>query len=275
MFSAYRIVARSDWGKRRRTVRALLVAASLASAVALPAPMIGHADNGNASPTLSFFSGGDGAHADWLNTADQPPGDTDNQAIRLLTTNDAPTFSQGFAGILVHHVTGIPAEAFPDSAFWNKVPYAPGPTLGSPRLVVEFQTPTGQFDGYGDLREIARGSDWEMVSDAEFPKPNSTPGMYPNSAWDVMGGPCGFVYNTVWSTVQSCFSGDTTLSVFIVADAYGIYHLIDDITVDGKTFSSASDNGDGINDPAGPDATVDLSLLPPLPIPIPPPPPTS
>ena len=79
-----------------------------------------------------------------------------------------------------------------------------------------------------------------------------------------MGGPCSFLYNVKWSVVQSCFSGHTVLSVFIVADAYGIYHLIDDITVDGKTFSSASDNGNGKNDPAGPDATTDPSLLPPV-----------
>ena len=55
-----------------------------------------------------------------------------------------------------------------------------------------------------------------------------------------------------------------TLSVFLVADAYGIYHLIDDIEVNDKTFSSASDNGNGINSSAGPEATTDPSLLPPL-----------
>jgi hypothetical protein len=222
------------------------------------------ADNGNASPTLSFFSGGLGAHADWLATIDQPTGDTDNQAIRLLTVNDAPTFAQGYAGILVHHVTGIPAAEFPDSSFWNKTPYPylfEPYTQGSPRLVVEFQNAAGEFDGYGDLRENVRGNDWEEVSDVDT---------YPNSAWDVMGGPCVFRYNVHWSVVQSCFAGDTTLAVFIVADAYGIYHLIDDITVDGKTFSSASDNSNGKNDPAGPDPTLDLSLLPPLPIPLPP-----
>jgi hypothetical protein len=225
------------------------------------------ADNGKAPPTLSFFSGGDGAMAHWLATSDQPPGDTDNQAIELQTTNDAPTFSKGYAGILVHHVTGIPAAAFPDSAFWNKTqcPYFGEPyTQGSPRLVVEFQNAAGQFDGYGDLRENVRGCDWEQVSDSEFPRPNSTPGAYPNSAWDVMGGPCVFRYNVQWSDVQACFSPDTVLSVFLVADPYGINHLIDDITVNGKTFSSASDNGNGANDTAGPSATTDLSLLPPL-----------
>jgi hypothetical protein len=253
-------------------MKSLRLAAALATTALLIAPMSARGDNGNASPTLSFFSGGDGAHADWVNTNDQPPGDTDNQAIRLLTVNDAPTFSKGYAGITLHHVTGIPVLEFPDSAFWNKTPetYFDEPfTLGSPRLVVEFQDATGTFVGYGDLRENYRLNDWEMVSDAEFPQPNGTYGASPNSAWDVMGGPCGFRYNVLWSAVQSCFVGDTVLSVFIVADAYGIYHLIDDITVDGKTFSSASDNSNGTNDPAGPDLTTDLSLLPNLPLPLP------
>ena len=216
------------------------------------------ADHGNAQPTLSFFSGGNGAHADWLATIDQPPGYTDNQAIRLLTTDGAPTYEHGYAGILVHHVTGIPAAEFPDSSFWNKTPYAylfQPYTEGSPRLVVAFQNAAGEFDGYGDLRENTRLNGWEDVSDVTN---------YPNAAWDVMGGPCGFQYNVLWSVVQSCFAGDTTLSVYLIADAYGIYHLIDDISVNGKTFSSASDNGNGNNSSAGPTATTDPTLLPPL-----------
>ena len=228
-----------------------------ATAVLLAVPTIGLADNGSASPTLSFFSGGDGGQADWLATADQPPGDTDNQAIRLVTTNDAPSFAQGYAGILVHHVTGIPVADFPDSSFWNKTPdpYPFEPyTEGSPRLVVAFQNGAGQFDGYADLRQVMRGHDWESVSDQTD---------YPNSAWDLMGGPCGFRYNVRWSDVQACFAGDTTLSVYLVADAYGVYHLIDDITVDFTSFSGAADNSNGINDPAGP-ALSDVSLLPPL-----------
>jgi hypothetical protein len=245
---------------------AIFLAAIFFFAATTPTTAI--ADNGNAGTTASFFSGGAGAHADWFATDDQPPGDTDNQAIRLITTNGAPTFEHGYAGILFHHVTGIPAAAFPDSAFWNKTPcpYFDSPaTLGSPRLVVLFQNALGQPDGYGDLRENIRGcDDWEMVSDAEFPAPNATLGVYPNSAWDVMGGPCVFRYNVAWSAVQSCFAGDTVSSVYIVADAYGIYHLIDDITVNGKTFSSARDNGNGNNSPAGPTATTDPSLLPPL-----------
>ena len=95
----------------------------LACAAMLAIPITAFADNGNAGPTMSFFSGGYGGHADWLATSDQPPGDTDNQAIRLLTVNDAAGgYAKGYAGILFHHVTGIPAEEFPDSEFWNKTP---------------------------------------------------------------------------------------------------------------------------------------------------------
>ena len=242
---------------RRTTV--LLITTALAAGLCLVAGNA-LADSGNGPPTLSFFSGGDGANAHWLATSDQPPGDTDNQAIQLQTTNDAPTYSQGYAGILVHHVTGIPAATFPDSEFWVKTPTFTGGSLGSPRLVVEFQDAAGNFVGYGDLRPLTLSPTWQDVNDTSS---------YPNSGWDVMGGPCNFRYSVKWSTVQGCFAGDTTLSVFLVADPYGITHLIDDIIVDGKTFSSASDNGKGNNDPAGPTATTEPSLLPPFLPPLP------
>src|SRR5436305_5995268 len=170
-----------------------LLAAATAGLVSGAASTTALAGNGNAGPTLSFFSGGNGAHADWLATSDQPTGDTDNQAIRLLTTNGAPSYAKGYAGILVHHVTGIPAADFPDSSFWNKTPdpYLFEPyTQGSPRLVVEFQDAAGNFDGYGDLRENVRSNGWEEVSDQHN---------FPNAAWDVMGGPCVFRYNVLWS----------------------------------------------------------------------------
>ena len=72
------------------------------------------------------------------------------------------------------------------------------------------------------------------------------------------------MYHQKWSVAQSCHAGDTVSAVFLVADPYGIYHLIDDITVNGKTFSKAADNSNGDNTTAGPDATLDLSLLPPF-----------
>jgi hypothetical protein len=233
---------------------ALVIGVGLLGAI----PTLVWADSGNAPTTLSFFSGGNGAHADWLAITDQPPGDTDNQAIRLLTTNGAPTFAKGYAGILFHHVTGIPAADFPDSSFWNKTPdpypFEPS-TLGSPRLIVAFQNAAGHYSGDAQLTQNVRGNTWEHVSDVADS---------PNSGWDIHSATCPFAYHQTWSIAQTCHLGETVLSVFIVADAYGIYHLIDDITVNGKTFSSASENGNGKNDPAGPDATTDPTLLPPL-----------
>jgi len=228
--------------------------------VAATLPAVAVADNGNAPTTMSFFSGGQGGHADWFVTADQPPGDLDRQAIRLITTNGAPTYEHGYAGILFHHVEGIPANAFPDSSFWVKTRDYAGPSFGSPRLVVAFQTAAGTYDGYADLRPLTLLPMWQQVSDPEEGG---------DDGWDVMGGPCVYSYNVPWSIVQDCFSGHTVLTAYIVADAYGIYHLIDDIEVNGKIFSSARDNGNGNNSSAGPTATTDPSLLPPIPISLP------
>ena len=198
------------------------------------------------STSLSFFSGGLGARANWV---------ANNQAIRVSTTRLAASHVHGFAGILVQNVAGIPATRFPDASFRSKASDKPGRTLGSPRLMVEFQTERGTFVGYGALSENFRGSGWEAVDDRTN---------YPRASWEVNGGPCGSLANVKWATVQKCFARDTVASVFIVADPYGIDQLIDDMTVDGKTFSSAEGNAGGDNTRAGPDATTDPSLLPKL-----------
>src|SRR5438270_9968700 len=150
----------------KRPLRLFLTTTAFLAAAFLVVATTAVAGNGNASPTLSFFSGGAGAHADWLATADQPPGDTDNQAIRLVTANGAPSYSQGYAGITVHHVDGIPAAAFPDSSFWVKYQNYTGPSLGSPRLVVQFATPAGTPDGDAELFADVATGDWQQVSDA-------------------------------------------------------------------------------------------------------------
>src|SRR5579872_680085 len=192
-----------------------LVAAGAALAL-IPAAAL--ADNGSSSPTLSFFSGGGGAQAHWLATADQPPGDTDNQAIEILTT------TSGYAGILVHHVTGIPAAAFPDSSFWMKEPA--GSTLGSPRLVVEFQNAAGGPDGDAELDANAATGGWQPVSDTVAP--------VVQNGWDIHSAACPFVYHQLWTTAQSCHAGDVVSTAFLVADPYNRDQLIDDISVDSK-----------------------------------------
>jgi hypothetical protein len=244
-------------GAMKRPLLAMLAAIGLLGAAA------GGATAARTSPSLSFFSGGHGGHADWLATDDQPPGDTDHQAIRLLTTNGAPDYAKGYAGILFHHVKGIPAADFPDSSFWNKTPdpYIFEPyTQGSPRLIVQFQNAAGQYSGNAELDQNVRLNDWEHVSDVDDPG---------NSGWDIHSATCLYAYHQSWGVAQACHAGETVLTVYIVADAYGVYHLIDDISVNGVTFSSASDNGAGNNDAAGPEATTDASLLPPLPITLP------
>src|SRR3954463_3596786 len=144
--------------------RAILLAgiATVWLLFALPATA---ADNGNAGPTLSFFSGGGGAHAGWVHTDDQPPGDTDGQAIHIHVT---PT---GYAGVLVHHVYGTPTAEYPTSKYDFRCVNCAGPSLGSPRLVIQFSD-----GGDASLRPLVWFQTWTTITD-------------PN--WDNRGGSCG------------------------------------------------------------------------------------
>lgn len=198
----------------------LVAAMSIACAAAMTARA---ADNGNAPPTLSFFSGGGGAHAGWVHTDDQPPGDTDQQAIRIHDTID-PT---GYAGVLVHHVYGTATASFPNSTFDFKAD-TPGPSFGYPRLVIRFSD-----GGRAELRPLTWQTTWSTVAD-------------PN--WDNNGGTCGFVYQTTWNTVQACHIGTIVTNAYITTDPLiDVTFLVDNLNVDGKHFSSASDNGNGDN----------------------------
>jgi hypothetical protein len=227
----------------KRSARTFL-AALIVVLIALTLSAVALAPARDASTSLSFFSGGHGARANWV---------ANNQAIRLSTTKLAASHVQGFAGVFVQHVAGIPATQFPDASFRSKAADKPGLTLGSPRLMVEFVTRRGTFVGYAALSETERGSGWEAVNDrTNFPK----------ASWEVNGGPCGSLARLKWATVQTCFVRDKVASVFIVADAFGIDQLIDDITVNGATFSDDQDNAGGNNSRAGPTATTDPSLLP-------------
>lgn len=206
------------------TPASLRLVAAVAAAFALTTGSAFAADNGNAPPTLSFFSGGGGAHADWFHTDDQPPGDTDGQAIRIHDT------ATGYAGVLVHHVYGQPTATFPNSKFDFKSNLA-GPSLGYPRLVIRFSD-----GGRAELRPLTWQQTWTTVQD-------------PN--WDSNGGTCPFLFETTWQTIQGCHVGTFVTNAFITTDpGIDVTFYIDNLTVDGKTFSSASDNGNGNNEPA-------------------------
>jgi hypothetical protein len=194
---------------------ALIIAAVPASAQAAQ-------DKGNARPTVSFFSGGQGANAHWQHdTADSPS--EDNQQDIEINTTTAPT---GFAGVDVHHVTGTPTASYPNSSFDVKSDFT-GPSLGSPRLVILFSD-----GGRAELRPLTNTTSWQTVSD-------------PN--WDNNGGTCGFQFQTTWNAIQACHAGTVVTDVFLVADPYGHTHWIDNLNTAGKTWSQAADNGRGGN----------------------------
>jgi hypothetical protein len=193
------------------------------------------ADNGAAPPTLSFFSSGGGAHAGWLHTSDQPPGDTDQQAMQVHVT------TTGYAGVLVHHVYGTPTATFPNSKFDFKSNLASPSSLGYPRLVILFSD-----GGDASLRPLSWQQNWTTVQD-------------PN--WDNNHGGCGFLFETTWQNIQACHPGTFITNAYITTDpGIDVTFLIDNLTVDGKNFSNAGDNSNGDNTTA----TFTPDLLPPL-----------
>jgi hypothetical protein len=197
------------------------------------------ADNGNAPPTLSFFSGGGGAHAGWVHTDDQPPGDTDGQAIHIHVT---PT---GYAGVLVHHVYGMPTSTYPNSKFDFKSNLVSASSLGYPRLVILFSD-----GGRGELRPLTWQPNWTTVQDPY---------------WDNGGGLCGYNFQVTWQHIQACHPGTIVTNAYITTDpGIEVDFWIDNLETAGKRWTSASDNGNGDNSTAT--FTPDLlpAFLPPL-----------
>jgi hypothetical protein len=210
--------------------------AAIAISLAVPALALG-ADKGNPPPTLSFFSGGGGAHAGWLHTSDQPPGDTDQQAIQIHDT----TAPSGYAGVLVHHVYGIPTASFPNSKFDFKSNQNSASSLGYPRLEILFSD-----GGDASLRPLTWQQNWTTVED-------------PN--WDNNHGGCGFRFEQTWQQIQACHPGTFVTNAYITTDpGIDVTFLIDNLVVDGKSFSNASDNANGDNTTA----FFTPDLLPPL-----------
>jgi hypothetical protein len=195
----------------------------IAAAILLVVPALATAaDNGNPPPTLSFFSGGGGAYAGWVHTDDQPPGDTDQQAMRIHDT------TTGYAGVLVHHVYGIPTASFPNSKFDFKSNLASPSSLGYPRLVIVFSD-----GGNASLRPLTWQQNWTTVQD-------------PN--WDNNTGGCGFRFEQTWQQIQACHPGTFVTNAFITTDpGIDVTFLIDNLEVDGKDFSNAGDNSKGDN----------------------------
>jgi hypothetical protein len=168
------------------------------------------------SSSLSFFSSGGGAHADWLHTEDQPAGDTDQQAFRVVDT------TTGYAGADVKHAEGLPVEEYPPSSFDFKASQ-PGPSLGYPRLLYLFDD-----GGNAYLRPLTWSTSWQTVSDDN---------------WDSNGGTCLFQYQKTWEDVQACHAGAiVTQIVFVTDPGINVTFLVDNLDTAGKVISNAGDN---------------------------------
>ena len=190
----------------------LVLAALVAAVGAVPA----HAAR-RTTPSLSFFSGGGGAHADWLHTEDQPAGDTDGQAIRIVDT------TTGYAGADIKHAEGGPTADYPPSSFDFKSSVA-GPSLGYPRLVYVFSD-----GGNAALRPLTWATSWQTVSD---------------NNWDNNSGGCGFQFQKTWAEIQACHPGTTVTEIFFATDpGIEVQFLVDNLDTAGTNFSEAADIG--------------------------------
>jgi hypothetical protein len=167
--------------------------AALAAAVAVVAiPSAFAADQAEAPASLDFSSSGGGAHAGLVRTADQPPGETDSQAIEVRVTGT------GYAKVLVNAADGMSTSDVPSSSYELKAA-TPGPSLGSPRLVIRFSD-----GGEAQLRPLRWTTTWQKVADGN---------------WDNRGGSCGaFLFQTTWQIVQSCHAGTYVVEEYLTTD---------------------------------------------------------
>ena len=67
---------------------------------------------------------------------------------------------------------------------------------------------------------------------------------------------CTYYFNAAFAALSSQFTGATVQALGIAVDQPGEYHYLDNITIDGQTWTCAADNG---NDTAG-DSTIVLEL---------------
>ncbi|MGH3306050.1 MAG: hypothetical protein ACRDOX_00060 [Nocardioides sp.] len=180
------------------------------------------------APSVSFFQGGEGK-AHWSH--DESTSD-DRFSMKLeVPFFNLATDPVNYAGIDLHHVEGQPApEEAPSFDFYST---ASGPSLGSPRLHINFSD-----GGSADLRPLAWVQDIWTTVDGD------------GTNWDNNGGPCGFQFGTTYAAVVACHPGTTVTSAYVVSDSgygypEGYVHYIDNLQYDGVTISQPSDNRRG------------------------------
>jgi hypothetical protein len=202
-----------------------LIAIVAATAAAVSVGTLPATAAARTSPSVSFFQGGEG-NAHW--SQDQS-NDDDKFSMELDVPGfDLATEPVNYAGIDLHHVEGRPAPATaPSFDFYST---ATGPSLGSPRLHINFSD-----GGSVDLRPLAWVQNtWTHVGGGD-------------NNWDNNGGTCGFLFQATYDAVRACHAGTTVTSAYVVSDsgyAYpeGYVHYIDNLQYDGATISRPSDN---------------------------------
>lgn len=201
------------------------------------------ATTASASAAPSRNSGGWvlGGTAVWKTHAGDNPGNP-NYGI-VTTSSGAGTYTSGTYGEAdlapPALPTAQPSQITALSYDFNAA--QTGPSGGSPRLVVCFSdsTPAGSCNDNAELGPNTwTANTWVHVdgfsSDA-------------NSIWvnNGQGGTCPYEYNTTWSAIVSCHSGQTIVEVRVVNDSGWEYPATssEQITLDNLTVNNAIATG--------------------------------
>ncbi len=147
-----------------------------------------------------------------------------NPGFGLVTTGDIPSGTYGGIQLKSKYVPSAPDSI--TALQFDYVAAQPGPSVGSPRLAVQFS------DGsYGFLRPVTLSTTWVTEN-----------GMTTATDWESHGGSCGDILGgTDWATVKACHAGDTITAIFVVNDSAGQVTL-DNITVNNITATGPRGN---------------------------------
>jgi hypothetical protein len=215
---------------RRLTLATVLVSLS----IFLGLPALAHANNNVGSVT--FFHSAN-AEAKWVQFTPKPTGDPDIWSIKLLLAPVASCFQPNyvncpFAGATLNGVAGTPPATPPSFDYY---PTAPGPSGGSPRLVMCFSGAANCFNKM-ELRPLTWVSGFWAHEDGS------------TTDWDVRGGTCGSLYATTYTAGLACLAGKTVTDVFVVTDSAwqltvpnGYTNYIDNISY-GSAFITCPSN---------------------------------
>ena len=131
-----------------------------------------------------------------------------------------------YAGAELRGTDASAPVAAPSFRYYSEVA---GPSVGSPRLVIQFTDTTDGSDQI-ELRPVDLvAGEWTTVDGDD-------------ALWDAHGGTCGFLYGVTYAEALACHAGQSVTDVFVVSDsgyAYppdGLTLLVDDIDYEGAVI---------------------------------------